>query len=124
MLVLAMLIAGARRVRHVRYLANDPLVERLCGLSRLPSWHTLGRWLRGFDEGGVKALLEVNERLVAGVIEHSGLSRLTLNVDGSVVSMGLCVEGVSRGYNPHRRQARGDGPSPKVIEHPFGSIKQ
>ena len=43
MLVLAMLIAGARRVRHVCYLANDPLVERLCGLSRLPSSPTLGR---------------------------------------------------------------------------------
>ena len=36
MLVLAMLIAGAKRVRHVCYLADDPLAERLCGLSRLP----------------------------------------------------------------------------------------
>ena len=72
MLVLAMLIAGARRVWQVCYLANDPLVDRtLCGLSRLPSWHnTLGRWLRGFDAGGVQALLEFNERLVAGVIDH------------------------------------------------------
>ncbi|MCY4514199.1 MAG: hypothetical protein OXC69_03530 [Candidatus Tectomicrobia bacterium] len=72
MLVLAMLIAGAQRVRHVCYLANDPLVDRtLCGLSRLSSWHnTLGRWLRGFDAGGVQALLEFNERLVAGVIDH------------------------------------------------------
>jgi len=104
MLVLAMLIAGARRVRHVCYLANDPLVERLCGLSRLPSWHTLGRWLRGFDAGGVKALLEVNERLVAEVIDHSGLPRLTLDVDGSVVSTGLRVEGARRGFNPHRRK--------------------
>ena len=104
MLVLAMLIAGARRVRHVCYLANDPLVERLCGLSRLPSWHTLGRWLRGFDAGGVEALLEVNERLVAEVIDQSGLPRLTLDVDGSVVSTGLRVEGARRGFNPHRRK--------------------
>ena len=104
MLVLAMLIAGARRVRHVGYLANDPLVKRLCGLARLPSWHTLGRWLRGFDAGGVKALLEVNERLVADVIDHSGLPRLTLDVDGSVVSTGLRVEGARRGFNPHRRK--------------------
>ena len=48
LLVLAMLMAGARRVRHVEYLRDDPLVERLCGLSRLLTWHTLGRWLRGF----------------------------------------------------------------------------
>ena len=94
-LVLAMLIAGARRVRHVGYLHGDPLVERLCGL---------GRWLRGFDAGGVKVLLEVNERLVGDVIERSGLRRLTLNVDGSVVSTGLKVEGARRGFNPHRRK--------------------
>ena len=104
MLVLAMLIAGARRVRHVCYLANDPLVELLCGVTRLPSWHTLGGWLRGFDAGGVKALLEVNERLVAKVIEHSGLRRLTLDVGGSVVSTGLRVESARRCFNPHRRR--------------------
>ena len=79
-------------------------MERLCGLTRLPSWHTLGRWLRRFDAGGVKALLEVNERLVAEVIDHSALPRLTLDVEGSVVSTGLRVEGARRGFNPHRRK--------------------
>ena len=46
----------------------------------------------------------MNESLVAGVIEHSGLSRLTLDVDGSVVSTGLCGEGARRRYDPHRRK--------------------
>ena len=104
LLVLAMPVAGARRVRHLGYLDGDPLVERLCGLGRLPSWHTLGRWLRGFDAGGVKALLEVNERLVGDVIERGGLRRPALDVDGSVVSTGLKVEGARRGFNPHRRK--------------------
>ena len=102
--LLVLLIAGARRVRHVGYLRGDPLVERVCGLGQLPTFHTLGRWLRGFDAGGVKALLEVNERLVGDVIERSGLRRLTLDVDGSVVSTGLRVEGARRGFNPHRRK--------------------
>ncbi|WP_428102329.1 hypothetical protein [Candidatus Rariloculus sp.] len=104
LLVLALLIAGARRVRHVGYLRGDPLVERFCGLGQLPTFHTLGRWLRGFDAGGVKALLEVNERLVGDVIERSGLRRLTLDVDGSVVSTGFRVVGARRGFNPHRRK--------------------
>jgi len=64
----------------------------------------LGRWLRGFDAGGVKALLDVNERLMAEAIDHSGLARLTLDVDRSVVSTGLHVEGGRRDYNPHRRK--------------------
>ncbi len=103
-LVLAMLIAGARRVRHVGYLRGDPLVERLCGMGRLPSWHTLGRWLRGFDAGGVKALLSVNERLVGEVIERSGLRRLTLDVDDSVVSTGLEGRGRVAGVQPASTQ--------------------
>ena len=75
MLVLAMLIAGAQRVRHVCYLANDPLVERLCGLSRLPSWHTLGRCCADSMPAASRHSLKVNERLVAEVIDHSGLPR-------------------------------------------------
>ena len=41
---------------------------------------------------------------MADVIDHSGLPRLTLDVDGSVVSTGLRVEGARRGFNPHRRK--------------------
>ena len=104
LLVLVMLITGARRVRHVGYVAGDPLVERVCGLGRMPSQHTLGRWLRSFDDAGVRALHGVNERLVGEMIGRSDLRRLTLDVDGSVVSTGLKVEGARRGYNPHRRK--------------------
>ena len=62
LLVLTMLITGARRVRHVGHLQDDPLVRRECGLSRIPIWHTVGHWLRGFDDRGVTALLKVTER--------------------------------------------------------------
>jgi hypothetical protein len=103
-LVLVMLITGARRVRHVGYVEGDPLVERICGLGRMPTQHTLGRWLRAFDDRGVKALHGVNERLVGEIIGRSDLRRLTLDVDGSVVSTGLKVEGARRGFNPHRRK--------------------
>ena len=108
-----MLIAGARRFRHVAHIQGDPVVQRLCvnsaersELKRSATRHTLGRWLRGFDRGQVEALLEVNERLVGDVIERSGLSRLALDADGSVISTGLRAEGARRGFNPHRRKAR------------------
>ena len=107
-----MLIAGARRFRHVAHIQGDPVVQRLCvnsaersELKRSATRHTLGRWLRGFDRGQVEALLEVNERLVGDVIERSGLSRLALDADGSVISTGLRAEGARRGFNPHRRKA-------------------
>ena len=62
LLVLTMLITGARRVRHVGHLQDDPLVRRECGLSRIPIWHTVGHWLRGVYDRGVAALLKVTER--------------------------------------------------------------
>lgn len=104
LLLLTLMITGGRRVRHVGYLENDPLVKRVCELKRMPMLHTLGRWLRAFDAQGVAALLGVNERLVGEVIERSTLRRLTVDVDGSVVSTGLQVEGARRGFNPHRRK--------------------
>lgn len=103
-LVVVMLITGARRIRHVDYLRGDALVERVCGLKRVATRHTVGRWLRGFDASGVAALLGVNERLVSEVIARSDVRRLTLDVDGSVLSTGLKVEGARRGYNPHQRK--------------------
>ena len=41
--VLTMLISGASTVRHIRYFQGGPLPERLCGATRLPTWHALGR---------------------------------------------------------------------------------
>jgi hypothetical protein len=104
MLVLMMLITGARRIRHVDYLRGDALVARVCGLKRVATRHTVGRWLRSFDASGVTALLGINERLVGEVITRSDLRRLTVDVDGSVLSTGLKVEGARRGYNPHQRK--------------------
>src|SRR5690606_15362709 len=95
---------GGRRVRHIGYLDSDPMAKRICGLRRMPTLHTAGRWLRSFDRDGVNGLLRVNERLVGGVIEQSDIRRLTFDVDGSVVSTGLQVEGARRGFNPHRRK--------------------
>lgn len=104
LLLLALLITGGRRIRHVVYLEGDPLVKRVSGLSRIPTLHTMGRWLRAIDGRGVAALLGVNEQLVGAVIERSDLRRLTLDVDGTVVSTGLKVQGARRGFNPHRRK--------------------
>ena len=53
---------------------------------------------------GELKLRALNEEIVAAAIEATGLRRLTLDVDGSVVCTGLQVEGARRGYNPHHRK--------------------
>jgi len=104
MTVVALLLSGGRRVRHLQYLTDDPIVLRLCGLRRLPTSRTVGRWLASFRARHLPALQRVIAELAARVIRQTGQRRLTIDVDGTVVSTGQRVQWAQRGYNPHRRK--------------------
>jgi hypothetical protein len=104
MVVLTLLIVGGRRVWHVAYVTNDPVVRRVAGLRRLPVARTIGRWLAGFRVRHLAGLERLNAEVVAAAIERLALKRLTIDVDGSVVSTGLRVAWAQRGFNPHRRK--------------------
>jgi hypothetical protein len=104
LVVLALLLSGGRRVRHLRYLDGDPIVRRFCALRYLPTARTLGRWLGAFRVRHLPPLQWVNGLVAARAIRHTGQRRLTIDVDGSVVSTGLQVAWAQRGYNPHRRK--------------------
>ncbi len=105
LLLVAMLLVGARRLAHVAYLSDDPVVLRFAGLKRTPDRSTLGRWLKRFNYRRNEAIEQLNRDLAwesAGELE---LARLTVDVDGSVLSTGLQVQGAMRGFNPHRRKS-------------------
>ena len=104
LLVLALIITGGRRLRHLMYLTGDPVVRRFCGLAHVPADRTLGRWLASFDATHVQCVQKLNQEVAANTIRGLGLKRLTLDVDGSVISTGLKVEGARRGFNPHHRK--------------------
>jgi hypothetical protein len=104
LMMLILIITGGRRLRHLGHLHHDPIVLRCCGLQRMPTAYSAGRWLAKFDANAVDGLLDWNEEVAAQGIKACGLRRLTLDIDGSVVSTGLTVEGAKRGYNPHRRK--------------------
>src|SRR5262245_23114502 len=103
LVVVALVISGGRRLRHLLYLDGDPLVLRLCGLTRLPTPRTMGRWLRAFRARHLPALRWVNALVVARALRQLGGRRLTIDVDGSVVSTGQQVQWAQRGFNPHHR---------------------
>jgi hypothetical protein len=103
-LLIAMLVVGASRLRHVGYLAGDPLVQRFCGLRFLPGERTLSRWLSRCSASVRSALQALNADILSDTLDRLHLARLTVDVDGTVVSTGLQVERAFRGYNPHRRK--------------------
>jgi len=104
LLVLGLLYVGGRRLEHLRYVAGDALLERFCGLRRLPTARTVGNWLRRFTQRRVEALRRLNHEVVADELVRLDLPRLTLDVDGTVIRTGSQVAWAFRGFNPHHRK--------------------
>ena len=101
LLVIGLFVVGARRLEHLRYLAHDPLVARLCGLARLPTDRTVVHWLKQFTQEALQALITLNSELLYEQLERLDLPRLTIDVEGTVVRTGNTVAWAFRGYNPH-----------------------
>ena len=102
--LVGLLVVGGRRVRHVAYVADDPLFRRFTGLRCLPTARTISRWLKQFTTATVGRLQDLNAGVVARVLPALGLGTITIDVDGVVVSTGLQVERAFRGFNPHHRK--------------------
>src|SRR5712692_3024836 len=104
LLILALFYVGARRLEHLRYLAGDPLLARFCGLARVPTARTVVNWLKQFTQATLAPLIQLNHEVVTATIRRLRLSRLTIDVDGTIVRTGKTVAWAFRGFNPHHRK--------------------
>ena len=99
--LIGMLLLGGTRLRHLRVLERDPLFLRFARLRRLPTDRTVSNTLK-------ETTCEVRDQL-GGLLREvaydtareEGLSRATIDLDGTVLRTGLLVEGAERGFNPH-----------------------
>jgi hypothetical protein len=101
LLMIGLLVVGARRLQHLRYLANDSLFARFCGLSRIPSDRTVVNWLKQFTQTSLPTLMRLNSELLYEQIQKLALRRLTIDLDGTVIRAGDKVAWAARGFNPH-----------------------
>lgn len=104
LVIVVLILVGGRRLEHLNYICEDPLVKRFCGLLRLPRERSVSRWLKRFTHKSLMALVEINSQIVSEAIEKQSLARLTLDVDGSVITTGATVKWAYRGFNPHHRK--------------------
>ena len=102
--VIGLVVVGGRRLRHVAYVADDPVVLRFGGVRVLPTARTMSRWLTRFRLPVVRRLQTLNATVVGHLLPRLGLRTWTIDVDGVVVSTGLQVERAFRGFNPHQRK--------------------
>lgn len=104
LVILVLVLVGGRRLEQLGYVCEDPLVKRFCGLMRLPRERSVARWLRRFTLKSLQAMVEINSQIVCEAIERERLPRLTLDIDGSVITTGASVSWAFRGFNPHHRK--------------------
>lgn len=106
LLLVVHLLLGYRRLQDMRYYADDPMVHRLLGLKRLPDVATISRTLAGLDEASVANLHRLVRQRVLDQLGALGLSRITLDFDGSVLSTGRFAEGTAVGFNRKKKGQR------------------
>ena len=106
MLLIVHLLLGYRQLQDLRYYRDDPVVQRLLGVKRLPDVATISRSLAGMDTRSVEKLRRLNRRQVLQRIEQMGLARVTLDFDGSVLSTSRFAEGTAVGYNRSKKGQR------------------
>ncbi len=99
--LIAMLLVGGTRVRHLRLLERDPLFLRFARLRRLPCDRTVSRGLKDMTRPIRERMSDLLREVAYDTAREAGLSRVTLDLDGTVLRTGLCAEGAERGFNPH-----------------------
>jgi hypothetical protein len=101
MLLIGLLVIGGLRVTHLAFVGTDPILLRFAGLHLAPADRTVVRWLKAFTPPLLERLSDLIRDLVYEQIERCRLSRLTIDLDGTVLRTGAKVDGAERGYNPH-----------------------
>ena len=100
------LLLGFRELRDSRAYRDDPMVQRLLGLNRLPDVATISRMLKGADAKTVDHLRRLLRDMLFERLATLGLARITLDFDGSVLSTRRRAEGTAVGYNKKRKGER------------------
>lgn len=103
-LFIALFWVGGRRVAHLSWISHDPMVHRIIGLDKLPHKRTVSRWLGRFRERHMIGFRKLNLSLIGARLRTMKLKKVTVDLDGTVVSTGLQVERAARGFNPHHRK--------------------
>ena len=100
------ILLGFRELRNSHAYRDDPMVQRLLGLKRLPDVATISRMLKDADAKTAHNLRRLLRDMLFERLATLGLVRLTLDFDGSVVSTRRRAEGTAVGYNKKRKGER------------------
>ena len=91
--LIGMLLVGGTRLRHLRVLERDPLFLRFARLHRLPTDRTVSNTLKETTGAMRDRLGDLLREVAYDTAREAGLSRATIDLDGTVLRTGLFAEG-------------------------------
>jgi ribonuclease HI len=97
---------GFRELQDGRYSRDDPLVQRLLGLQRLPDVATVSRVLKQATAQSVERRRRFLRDRVLDGLRTFPPARVTVDFDGSVLSPPRRAEGTAVGFNQKKKGAR------------------
>lgn len=106
MMLVVHLLLGFRRLRERDFYRDDPMVQRVLGLQRLPDVSTWTRGLAEMTARNIEGVRAVNRELVLDRVREEKIRRVTIDFDGSVLSTRGHAEGSAIGFNRQRKGAR------------------
>lgn len=106
MMLVVHLLLGFRRLRERDFYRDDPMVQRVLGLHRLPDVSTWTRGLAEMTPSNIDGVRTLNRELVRDRVREEGIQRVTIDFDGSVLTTRGHAEGSAIGYNRQRKGAR------------------
>jgi len=101
LVTVGLMLLGGTRLAHLDFLRLDPVFLRFARLHHLPSERTFSRWLKDISEGYRDRLRELLREIAFETWARGSLHRVTIDLDGTVVRTGDCVDGADRGFHPH-----------------------
>ncbi len=106
LLLIVHFLLGYRQLRELRFYSDDPVVQRVTGLKRLPDVATISRALSHADDKSVDNLQRLLRQMVLERLMTLDLRTVTLDFDGSVIGTGRFAEGTAIGFNRKKKGQR------------------
>ncbi len=96
LLLILHLLLGYRQLRHLRYYADDLMVFRTLGVTRLRDVSTVSRTLSDLDQNSIDNLhLLLGDMMLERLIQLD-MRRITIDFDGSVIGTSRFAEGAAQ----------------------------
>jgi hypothetical protein len=106
MLLIVHILIGHRRLQDIKSYEDDPIVQRVLHLKRLPDVSTVSRNLKQMDEAAVRMQRQVLRETVGARLKLIAPARVTCDFDGSVSGTNRKAQGSAVGYNKKKKGQR------------------